>query len=762
MRRAYTTASVVLVALAGCAEGETPSFVGTKTCASCHSAEYAAWEGSHHDRAMEPAVPASVLGDFDDASFTYGSVTSTFFRRGDRYFVRTDASDGSVRDFEVRYTYGVEPLQQYLIELSGGHVQPLSIAWDSRPAPEGGQRWFHLYPGEGVEHSDPLHWTGRQQNWNFTCADCHSTNVRKGYDAEADRFQTTWSEIDVSCEACHGPGSEHRRWASTPGIVRALLWRDAGLTARLDEREDVRWTVDPSSGRPARSVPRETSTEVAVCAQCHSRRAQISEGYVAGAPLDDYYVQSLLMPGLYYPDGQQLDEVYTHGSFLQSRMFHAGVTCSDCHDPHSQELRAPGNQLCGQCHTASRYDAPAHTFHPPGSEGARCVSCHMPETTYMQVDPRRDHSIRVPRPDLSVSLGVPNPCTQCHTDRDAEWAAAEVRSRLGRDAAGFQDFAAAFHADDRRAPGAAVELRRLASRPGGPAIVRASALARLAAHPGRAGRDAAALALADPDVMVRRAALTVLESADPRERIALVAPLLRDSSRAVRIHAAWALADVAPGLGNEADREAFARAAEEFIAAQRSNADRAEIRVTLGNFLVRLGRSGEAAAEYRAAIRLAPGMAAGYLYLAELLRGAGQEPDAERTLREGLTRSPRDASLHHALGLSLARTGRVEAAVAELARAAALEPADAGLAYAYAVALHSSGRAPEAVRVLDAALERHPADRSLLFALATFHRDAGRRREAVEYATRLAEAFPDDVEARQLLRSLREEAEDLP
>src|SRR5690606_18175562 len=149
------------------------------------------------------------LGDFNDTELDVEGNPFRFFRRGDRFFVRTTGTDGQPADFEILHTFGVDPLQQYLVELRDGRIQPLPVAWDTRPDSAGGQRWFHLPPSSSVQHTDPLHWTGLQQNWNFMCAVCHSTNVRRGYDAEADRFTPTWSDIDVGCEASHGPGSRH-------------------------------------------------------------------------------------------------------------------------------------------------------------------------------------------------------------------------------------------------------------------------------------------------------------------------------------------------------------------------------------------------------------------------------------------------------------------------------------------------------------------------------------------------------------------------
>lgn len=730
-------------------------FVGSAACASCHAEAYADWESSQHAMAMQRATPETVQGDFSGTTFSADGVTTSFLRRDDRFLVHTVGIDGAEGEFEVRYTFGVDPLQQYLIELEGGRVQPLTVAWDAREETEGGQRWMTLYPGEQIDHTDELHWTGRQQNWNFMCADCHSTNLQKNYDRETDTFATTWSEINVGCESCHGPGSEHLAWAAEAGDYgQTASPTEMGLTAALDERRGVSWTIDPETYLPQRSEPRMSQREIGVCAQCHSRRSQIAEGYVAGASFYDHYLPAPLTEGLYHADGQQRDEVFIWGSFLQSRMFAAGVTCADCHNPHSQELRAPGNAVCAQCHTPPRYDTPEHHFHPVGSEGAACVSCHMREETYMRIDPRRDHSFRVPRPDQTVSLGVPNACNDCHTGESAEWAANTVREWYGDDPAGYQTFAVAFVADERGEAGATDALAALARDRGQPAIVRASALARLVDRPSLVALEAARVGLTDPDPLARRQALEVLEALPPGERVGMAGPLLSDPTRIVRMHAAWLLAPAAQSFTMPALRDAFTRASDEFIESQRYLSDRPESRVTLGTYFAQLGRAGEAEAEYRAAIRMRPAEVAAYVNLADLHRARGREGDAEALLREGLEILPEAAPLHHALGLSLARSQRIDEAIESLARAADLAPEEPRYTYAYAVALNSSGASMDAVRVLEHALERHSRDYDLLYALATFHRDAGRVEEARRYAVRLRDAHPGDPTAEQLLRSL--------
>jgi predicted CXXCH cytochrome family protein len=732
------------------------TYVGAQACAGCHAREHAGWAQSDHARAMQIAGETTVLGDFADRRVAYGAITSTFFRREGRYMVRTDGPDGKLADFEIKYAFGVRPLQQYLIELPGGRLQALSIAWDARPREAGGQRWFHLYPNEKIDYRDELHWTRRQQNWNYMCADCHSTNVRKGYDAAAARYATTWSEINVACEACHGPGSRHVAWA---GATRRGQKYDAddgkGLTVLLRERRGVQWAIEPSSGNARRSAPRASAVELGVCAQCHARRSQISSDYMPGRPFLDHYLPALLTPPLYWPDGQQRDEVYTWGSFLESRMHAAGVTCSDCHEPHGGTLRAPGNQVCARCHAPAKYDAGSHHFHRAGGPGAACAGCHMPATRYMQIDPRHDHSLRVPRPDQSVALGVPNACTRCHADRKPAWAAATIRTWYGRDAAGYQRFADAFHAAEIGAGAAA--LASIARDPIQPAIVRASALAQLPGALARspAGMDTVKQGLSDADPLVRRAAVTVLESLPPDQRSALATALLSDPSRHVRIEAARVMAVVRPETLAPAARAAYERAAAEFVAVQRVNDDRPEARTNLGTYFATQGRVTAAETEFRAALALDPTFVPAYVNLADLYRAEQREPDVRRVLAEGLTAVPDEASLHFALGLALVRAQRTAEGLTHIERAATRAPDNARFVYTYAVSLHSTGKPREAIAVLEGALRRRPNDRDALMALAAFNRDQGAFDQALRYAERLAEQYPDDPEAQRLVGELR-------
>jgi predicted CXXCH cytochrome family protein len=562
----------------------------------------------------------------------------------------------------------------------------LPVAWDARPTAQGGQRWFHLHPNEKIAHDDELHWTGRQQNWNFMCADCHSTNVRKQYDPADDTYSTTWSEISVGCEACHGPGSAHVALAQGSPARKQGARRPGGLTASLDERRGVAWAIDAATGNAVRSTPRNTSKELDVCAQCHSRRMQLANDYQAGEPFLDHYLPSLLTEALYHPDGQQRDEVFDWGSFLSSRMNHKGVTCSDCHEPHGAKLRAPGNAVCAQCHSAAKYDAPAHHFHAAGTPGAACASCHMKTETYMVIDPRHDHSFRIPRPDLSVSLGVPNACNVCHADRSAAWASSEIRKRYADPKPGFQGFAEAFAMAERGDPSASIALVQVAANQDESAIARASAIDRLGDITGENTMSAAEAGLEDASPLVRRASAAAFEAVPPQERRSVL-PLLNDPVRIVRTQAARTLAALAASGGIEQSLlEAYREAADEYVAAERFNADRPENRTNLGGFFAESGRAVDAETEYRAALRLDPQFSPAWANLSDLLRMLGRESEAEQTLRAGIELVPRDAMLHHALGLSLVRQKRAKEALSELRLATELAPRNQRFAYVYNVA----------------------------------------------------------------------------
>jgi predicted CXXCH cytochrome family protein len=369
---------------------------------------------------MQEASSTTVLGDFNNATFNYQGTTTTFFKKDDAFWVKTDNEKGELTDYPVAFVFGVYPLQQLLIPLSKGRLNALSIAWDARKASEGGQRWYHIYENEeAVTYESPLHWTGIYHNWNSRCAECHSTNVVKGYDAATRSYATTYDQIDVGCEGCHGPGSTHVKQAENGAVKRGQSAAEMGLQLSLAARGH--WQRAGNEDIARRVTPLDDPTQVDNCGRCHSRRATLGD-YHYGQPLLDTHRLSVIESPLYWHDGQIRDEVYVYGSFVQSKMAKAGVVCSNCHNPHSNALVAEGNAVCTQCHKPETYDATAHHRHALTSTGSACVACHMPSQVYMGVDARRDHSMRIPRPGVSLSTGSPNACTQCHDDQTDSWA----------------------------------------------------------------------------------------------------------------------------------------------------------------------------------------------------------------------------------------------------------------------------------------------------------------------------------------------------
>ncbi len=716
-------------------------YVGGKACVDCHEKEYAAWAPSQHAGAMKHAADSTVLANFDNTSFNDGRVTTRFSRRDGKFMVSTEGPDSKPHDYEVKYTFGLFPLQQYLIDIDNGRIQSLTIAWDSRAKADGGQRWFSLYPGEKILPGESIHWTGRDQNWNFMCAECHSTNVKKNYDPTQPRYTTSWTDISVNCEACHGAGSEHVAWAGDKEANRAGRAGKAGemgLVVEFDERQGVAWTIDSATGKPVRSSPRRTDKEIETCGLCHARRAQLEDGYVPGQSLGTTEQVALLEPGLFWPDGQMRDEVYNYALFLQSKMYSKGVTCSDCHDPHTSKLRAPGAQVCLACHSKEKYAPPSHDHHPAGTTRVDCVSCHMPSATYMVIDVRHDHGFRVPRPEQTVRFGVPNTCNACHREQSAQWAADQVAKWYGHAPEGFQRYAETLYNSERHLPGSLARLTGLAGDTLQPAIARATAVSRLPGYNAPSAVSAAEAVVADRNPLLRAAAVTALEGVEPGERVRLLAPRLSDSILAVRTEAARALAGLEQQMPDSA-KAAFGMALQEYIDVQMFNADRPESWTNLAGVHALRGERAKALMAYGRALALDSAFVPAWVNLADYLRATGNETGAGAALRDGIRHSPDNASLHYALGLTLIRQRQLPGAMAELKAAARLAPDDAHIGYVYGVALHDTGKPKEGIRQLEAVLKQHPDDLQVLQALSSYYREAGDVQRASAASAKLQE-----------------------
>ena len=716
----------------------TPSYVANSQCLGCHQAAAEAWSASHHAKAMAEPTEQTVRGNFDDTQFKHQGVTTRFFRRGDKFMVHTDGPDGRMADFEVAYTFGYEPLQQYLIDTGQGRLQPLQIAWNTRE-----RKWFHLLPREKAPPGDVLHWTGRYQTANTMCITCHTTGFDKRYDATADAFASSWLELNVSCQSCHGPGSNHVAWAeqkATGSQPAAEVSAPRGLLADL----------------------KAPHAQVEVCAACHSRRSELSTQPVPGQPHLDHYLPSLLREGLYHADGQQLDEVFVVGSFRQSKMYRMGVSCTNCHDPHSAKRKLPGNALCLQCHdtkatpdfpsASGAYDTPQHHHHAPGTPGAQCTACHMPAKNYMIVQPRPDHSMRIPRPDLSVTLGTPNACNQCHADKTPQWATDAVTRWYGTPKRP-PHYGEVFAAARRGAPEAPQALSALAADAAQPPIVRATALELLRGS--TAGVDERVAAARDADAEVRAAAAASLQDVDPSLRAPTLAPLLADPARAVRIAAARSLAPLPHDQFDTPTRRAFDAALAEYVAAQKVALDMPGPNLNLGSLYAQTGRDAEAEAAYRAALKIDPDFTPANANLAQFYAERGRLPEAEQVLRQALQREPGIGELQYSLGLLLAEQQRLPEAADALDKAAKLLPQRARAHYNLGLARQQLGQPKPAEAALRKARELAPTDPAIAYALAVLYAQQGRRADALREAEALQQLQPGNPQAAQLLQRLR-------
>ena len=709
-----------------------PQYVGSDRCKTCHQKAYEGWKGSHHAQAMQAARDATVLGDFGGATFKHRGKSWRFSRQGEKFMVNAEGPDGALHDYEVAYTFGVAPLQQYLVVFPGGRLQCLSAAWDTTA-----RRWFYVNPGPDAPPGDWLHWTRAGQGWNAMCADCHSTAVRKRFDPEKDEYQTTWSEIMVGCEACHGPGSRHVAWAGQPAMGRPAV-ENAALVTRTSK------LAGPEL--------------VGLCAPCHARRAQFADQGTPGGELLDRYLPTLLSPGTFHPDGQILDEDFEWHAFTQSKMYASGVRCSDCHDVHSGKRHKEGNELCTRCHRPDTYAAPSHHFHKAEvkgkpSAGVLCVSCHMPGQNFMVVHFRRDHSMRVPRPDLTTSLGVPNACAAsgCHADRPAAWVQARYDGWYGQKR---KPHYGTVIAEGRiGSPGAEVALVQLAGDQLRPMVARATAVELLGGYRGEGSRAALEKALSDAEPLVRVTAVQRLPSADPAVLARLLAPLLQDPVRVVRAEAAARLAGPPALLLNGPQRKAHAAALDEYVAAQRYMSDLPSGPYNLGNLYTALSRPADAEQQYRRALAIDDQLFMAKANLAMLLASGGRLEEAERLLREAHAAQPRQASLAFNLGLLLAEQGKRGEAERALREALAADPTLAAAAFNLAV-LVAQDRLPEALALAKRAAALRPDEPRYAWTVAFYQTRSGDQRAAETTLTALLRAHPGHADAVGLLNEV--------
>lgn len=716
-------------------ERASKEYVGSEQCGSCHAKQVQSWKTSDHYQSMLEANEESVLGDFSDVDLEFHSVNSKMARDDDgRYFVDTSGPQGETERFEIKYTFGFYPLQQYLVELENGFIQALNIAWDSRTEQEGGQRWFHLREDLELTPEHPFYWTRHFQNWNSRCAECHSTNIEKNYSLKDHSYNTTWSEINVACEACHGPASQHLTLAASNQLTEGNLGFDSPL------HQPLQWQFDNQSAI-ASHKGKSSERDINMCGRCHSLSTRLTEALTNEGFHQNNRLQ-LPTPPSYYVDGQIREEVFVLGSFLQSKMYAAGVTCTNCHDPHNNKLIMEGNDLCSQCHNREVFDTEKHHHHPINSEGAQCVNCHMPENTYMQVDKRRDHSFTIPRPDVSLALDVPNACTECHGNKekgvhngkDNQWAS----DQLAKWGAPKQKKHWA-HLNHRAQIGDVTvtsSIVKSINEEASPDIVRAALLQALAQQPSPQSLELARHQLKNKNPMIRRGAVSAMQNLPANMRWELLSQYLHDENRSVRFEVMQALADVLNQLP-QSQRNVLLERIDEYQKILSLTADSPASQLAIANLNASLGYTEAAEKSYLQALRIEANFVPALLNLADFYRATERESKVDGLLKKALNLAPGSNSVHHSYGLYWVRMQDYTRALDHLKRSTQGTDAIAHYAYVYAVALDSLGKTSEAINQLIAANQRWPKHYSLLTTLIAYLEKMGETADIEKYTSEL-------------------------
>jgi len=700
-------------------------YLGDKACISCHQQAYEDWMGSHHEEAMQIANSETIKGNFNDVEYTSQGVTSRFYQKEGKFFVNTEGPDGNYQDYEILYTFGTTPLQQYIVEFPNGRYQCLRTAWDVLES-----KWFDLYPDFKIDPKEWLHWTGGGLNWNTMCADCHSTNLKKEYDEEKDAFTTNYAIINVSCEACHGPGKEHVEYMNSSNYQEGDDYNaeeHLHLTRMISSQE-----------------------QVDQCARCHVRRVQFTEAWNHEGSFMDHYVPEILRDNVYFPDGQIMDEDYVYGSFIQSKMYANGVRCTNCHNAHSLELKLIGNALCTQCHVSTKYDDPSHHFHTVNSEGAECINCHMDGRVYMGNDYRRDHSFRVPRPDLSVVYEVPNACNQCHTDKEAEWAAEKVVDWYGpRQDSTYADILSFASTREIESVPHVIKMIKDSLQPD---IARATGIWYLGQMATEEAVQTIQSALKDHSELVRYTAANELMNLPEEDKLRLVAPLLDDPVRSVRVAAMNVLADISEDKIPDGLKEAYRRANFDFQMALDIRADFPGGQLEKGQFFDRVGQTHRAESAYLKAVEMDNLFNPARINLAHIYNREGKNEEAINLFKTVIAQEPDYGPAYYSLGLLYAEENRMDLAVESLQQATEKMPENPRVFYNLGLAYQNINMPEKAEDTYQEGLKVIPGSADLLNALAILYIQQEKYQEAKPYVSQLLNMFPNHPQLQQMMQ----------
>ena len=705
-------------------------YAGSKSCMECHERFYQLWSTSKHGLAMQPY----------NAEFAKTKLTPQFsdlvirklkYRADLTKGVVTEAGPKGTKQYKIEHALGGKNVYYFLAPFPKGRLQTLPIAYDINK-----KLWFDTAASgvrhfPGTERDQPVSWKDPGYTFNTGCYNCHVSQLSNNYDLKTDTYKTTWAEPGINCETCHGPSAEHNR--------------------AMKETPKGQQPKDMKIISVKKFTPEQHNS---TCSGCHAKMSPVTAAYPPGAHFFDHYDLATLEDPDFYPDGRDLGENYTYTSWLMSPCAKAGkINCVTCHTSSGRyrfKAEEKANDACMPCHEKQVKNAPAHTHHKPDGPANKCISCHMPMTSFARMN-RTDHSMLPPTPSATIAYKSPNACNMCHTDKDAAWADKYVREWRTRDyqAPVLKRAALIDGARKRDWKQLPSMLDYIISKDRDEVF--ATSLIRLVPSSGDARIPPILLkSIKDPSPLVRGAAADALQHVQTREAVQALVAATSDDYRLVRVRAAASLAGY-PNLPlNEADKKSVDAANKEYLASLTARPDQWSSHYNLGNYYLNRNDPKKAISSYNTSLKLEPRAVLAMVNESMAYARLGDNKKADDSLKKALKLAPDNAAANFNMGLLKAEQNDPKGAEQYLKKALKADPQMAQAAYNLCV-ITAKDRINEAVNYCKKAAELRPQEPRYAYTLAFYLNQKGDRNEAVKTLQTLIEKYPGYKDAEMLL-----------
>jgi tetratricopeptide (TPR) repeat protein len=708
-------------------------YSGSASCRECHEKFYQLWSTSRHGLAMQPYT-----GDFAQARLSpqlSPVVIGKLKYRADvvRGLV-TEAGPQGTTSYRIEQVLGGKNVYYFLTPLKRGRLQTLPVAYDVNR-----KEWFDTaasgvrhFPGR--ERERPVHWKESPYTFNTSCYGCHVSQLSTNYQLKTDTYKTTWAESGINCETCHGSSVEHNR------VMKEAPQGKPPKDLKIISVK--KFTVEQHNS---------------ACSTCHLKGTPLTTTFTPGDRLFDHFDLVTLENPDYYPDGRDLGENYTYTSWLMSPCAKSGkLSCIQCHTSSGRyrfKTEEKANEACMPCHENKVQDPTVHTRHQPNSPGNKCVSCHLPLTSFARMN-RSDHSMRPPTPAATIAYKSPNACNGCHPDKDAAWADRLVRQWRHRDyQAPVLKQAALLDGARRRDWSKLPEMLEAIAGPGRDAVFAASLLRLLPGSQDSRTQEAVLKALKDPSPLVRAAAAENLGlNLSPKTAAALI-EATGDDTRLVRVKAAASLSGypLERLKGEEAKR--LEKANMEYLAFIQARPDQWTAHYNLGNYYLSRGELQPAVESFKTAIRMEPQAVLAMVNTSIAYSRLGDNRKAEESLQQALKAAPDSGAANFNMGLMKAEQKDLKQAERYLRAAFKADPQMAQAAYNLGILL-SRDRPEEAIRFCRKAAELQPEEPRYSFTLAYYLYKQGENRQATAILDTILEKHPNYRDAQMLKREI--------